>query len=47
MTRYAKHFVLNTERLKYRVVIGGLFIFPYFIFNLMARSENDKHFWTG
>lgn len=42
MTMYAKHFVLNTERLKYRVVIGGIFIVSYFIFNfwLGARTTN-------
>ena len=34
MTIYTKHFVLNTERLKYQVVIGGLFIVFYFIFNI-------------
>jgi hypothetical protein len=44
---YVKHFVLNTGRLKYRDVIGGLFIVSYFIFNPLARSENDKYFWTG
>jgi len=44
ISMYVKHFVLNTERLKYRDVIGGLFIVSYFIFNLLARSENDKYF---
>jgi hypothetical protein len=47
MTVYAKYFVLNTEQLKYRVVIGGLFIVSYLIFNILTRSEKDKHFWTG
>lgn len=47
MAMYAEHLALSTERLKCRVVIGSLFNFSYFIFNLLARNERDKPLWTG